>query len=192
MQNIERHERFSGKSARTYLTDSEVNKLIESAKSIGRYGRRDSLMIYLAYRHGLRASELVNLRWNQVIFDKAVIHIERLKHGDPATHPLHGDELRALRQLKRESQNAFVFSTERGGPMEVSGFNKIVKRAGITAGLGDSIHPHMLRHACGHQLAAKGVDTRAIQGYLGHRNIQSTVIYTQLAPERFNGFEKLF
>lgn len=194
MSKQEAQQSFSGKfEERGYLLDAEVDKLIESARKVGRYGHRDALMILMTYRHGLRASELVNLRWDHVQLEQGNLVVERLKHGDASVQPMTGEEIRALRKLKRDQAegSVFVFTTERGGPMEVTGFNKLVKRAGVLASLPVNVHPHMLRHSCGHQLAAKGVDTRAIQGYLGHRNIQHTVIYTKLAANRFKDFGKL-
>ena len=115
-------------------------------------------MILVAYRHGLRASELVDLRWDQVDFNQAALHVRRVKQGTPATHPILGDELRALRQLQREQEprSPFVFTIERGSPFTTSGFAKLVERAGEAAGLGFPAHPHMLRHACGFALANKG------------------------------------
>ncbi len=142
--------------------------------------------------HGLRAAELVDLRWDQIDFGKpAVLHVRRLKNGTPATHPLSGRELRDLRRLQRESQPSdFVFVTERGAPFAVRGFQAMVERAGKAAGFAFKIHPHMLRHACGYKLANDGVDTRALQAYLGHRSIQHTVRYTELSPDRFKRFWK--
>ena len=105
--------------------------------------------------------------------------------GQPATHPLLGDELRALRALKREAKSPFIFVSERGAPFSVAGLQKLVERAGVEAKLPFKIHPHMLRHATGFALANKGTDTRTLQAYLGHRSIQSTVRYTELAPGRF-------
>jgi type 1 fimbriae regulatory protein FimB/type 1 fimbriae regulatory protein FimE len=173
---------------REHLTATEVEALIESAKG-NRHGHRDATMILLAYRHGLRASELVDLRWEQVDFTAATLHVRRLKKGTPATHPLRGDEMRVLRRLQRESPaSAFVFVSERASPFSPAGFAKMVERAGIAAGLDFKAHPHMLRHACGFALANAGHDTRALQAYLGHRNIQHTVRYTELAPDRFKDF----
>jgi type 1 fimbriae regulatory protein FimB/type 1 fimbriae regulatory protein FimE len=171
---------------REYLTEAEVEALIEAAKG-NRYGHRDSTMILVAYRHGLRVSELVDLRWDQVDFNKATLHVRRVKQGTPATHPVLGDELRALRRLQREQEprSAFVFTSERGSPFTTAGFARLVERAGAAAGLGFPAHPHMLRHACGFTLANKGTDTRTLQAYLGHKNIQHTVRYTELAPGRF-------
>lgn len=173
--------------SREHLTPAEVERLIEAARA-GRWGHRDATMILLAYRHGLRAAELTDLRWDQVDFQGAVLHVRRVKRGTPATHPLSGIELRALRRLQRESDaSPFVFVSERGAPFTTSGFAKLIRRAAEKAGLEIKAHPHMLRHAAGYKLANDGVDTRTLQAYLGHRNIQHTVRYTELAPGRFKG-----
>jgi type 1 fimbriae regulatory protein FimB/type 1 fimbriae regulatory protein FimE len=173
---------------REYLTAAEVEALIDAAKA-NRHGHRDASMILLAFRHGLRAAELVTLEWSQVDFTAAVLHVRRVKKGTPATHPLRGDEMRALRKLQRESAaSPFVFTSERGAPFTTAGFAKMVERAGTAAGFDFKAHPHMLRHACGFALANAGHDTRALQAYLGHRNIQHTVRYTELSPNRFKDF----
>jgi integrase len=173
---------------REHLTAGEVEALIEGAKQ-NRYGHRDATMILMAYRHGFRPSELVDLRWSQVDFDGHRLHVRRAKKGNPATHPLQGDTMRALRRLRKESPHAdFVFLSERGSPFSPAGFAKMVERVGEAAGLGFKAHPHMLRHACGYKLANDGKDTRSLQAYLGHRNIQHTVRYTELAPDRFKDF----
>ena len=116
----------------------------------------------------------------------------RLHLGDrpaPATHPLRGDEIRALRKLQRESPvSLYVFVSERGSPFSTAGFAKMIERAGLQAGFDFKCHPHMLRHACGFALANAGHDTRALQAYLGHKNIQHTVRYTEMAPTRFKDF----
>jgi integrase len=170
---------------REHLTEREVERLIDAAKD-NRWGHRDATMILLAFRHGLRVSELVDLRWEQVDSENATLHVRRTKQGNPATHPLTGRELRALRKLKRESKSPFVFFvSERGTPFASRGFQAMVERAGQAAGFNMKIHPHMLRHACGYKLANDGVDTRTIQAYLGHKSIQHTVRYTELAPTRF-------
>jgi integrase len=174
---------------REYLTDAEVESLTEAAKG-NRYGHRDATMILMGYRHGFRPSELVDLRWDQIDFDTATLAVRRVKRGTPSTHPIIGDEMRALRRLQREQEpkSAFVFTSERGSPFAPSGFARLIERAGMAAGLKFKVHPHMLRHACGFALANKGHDTRALQAYLGHRNIQHTVRYTELAPDRFKDF----
>lgn len=146
-------------------------------------------MILLAYRHAFRVSELVSLRWDQVDLAQGRLHVRRRKNGNPSTHPLHGPELRALRRLQRDYPDSrYVFATERKGPLTDSKVRKMVARAGETAGLAFPIHPHMFRHAAGYKLANDGQDTRAIQHYLGHRNICHTVRYTELSPDRFKDF----
>ena len=174
---------------REYLTEAEVERLMDAAKG-NRWGHRDATIILVGYRHGLRVSELMDLRWDQVDFATATLHVRRVKQGSPSTHPILGDELRALRRLQREQEpkSPFVFTSERGSPFGTAGFARMVERAGVEAKLGFKVHPHMLRHACGFALASKGHDTRALQAYLGHKNIQHTVRYTELSPTRFKNF----
>ena len=176
--------------SREHLTETEVEKLIEAAKA-NRHGHRDTTMLLVAYRHGLRASEICDLLWDQIDFPSATLHVHRVKNGKPSTHPVRGDELRALRKLEREApKSPFVFVTERGGPFTTDSFNWLVKRAGQKARFPFQVHAHMLRHATGYRLAGDGHDTRAIQDYLGHKNIQHTVRYTELSPTRFKDFWK--
>ena len=131
-----------------------------AAQKYGRYGHRDATMILITYRHGLRASEVCDLQWHQVELGAGRLHVRRAKRGTPSVHPMQGDEIRALRRLQREQPGGpHVFVSER-----------------------------MLRHACGYALANAGHDTRALQAWLGHRNIQHTVRYTELAPDRFRDF----
>jgi integrase len=173
---------------REYLTPAEVEKLMKAARS-GRYGHRDATLILIAYRHGLRAVEICDLEWSQVEFSRsAALHVRRAKNGKPATHPIRGDEIRALRALKAETEGGFVFETERGGPFTPDAVNRMIKRIGQRAGFPFQVHAHMLRHACGYALANKGHDTRSIQDWLGHRAIQHTVRYTELTTERFKDF----
>lgn len=175
--------------SREYLLENEVAIVIEAAGKLGRHGLRDATLIMIAYRHGLRVSELVSLRWDQMDMNQGLIHVVRSKNGVPSVHPLRGPELRALRRLQREYPNTpYLFVSERKAPMTADGVRKIVTRAGRHAGLPFPIHPHMLRHATGYKLANDGQDTRAIQHYLGHRNIQHTTRYTDLAPNRFKNF----
>jgi len=173
---------------REHLTPDEVEGLIVAAKG-NRHGHRDALMVLLAFRHGLRAAEVVDLRLEQVDFKTATLHVRRVKNGTPSTHPLTGRQLRELRRHKRESaQSPFVFVSERGAPLSAPGFSRMIERAAIAAKLGIKAHAHMLRHATGYKLANDGHDTRSLQAYLGHRNIQNTTRYTALAPDRFKGF----
>ena len=177
--------------SREYLTPAEVEKLLQASSKVGRHGARDRTLILLAYRHGLRVSELVALRWEQIDFKAGLVHVSRLKNGLASTHPIRGVELRALRELRRAYPDSpYVFVTEREGPMTPATARKLIARAGEKARLPFPIHPHMLRHSTGYKLANDGHDTRSIQQYLGHRNITHTVRYTELSPERFKGFWK--
>ena len=165
---------------REHLTEREVDKLIETAKG-NRWGQRDSTMILMAFRHGLRASEVCGLQWSDVEFETGTLHLRRAK-GETATHPLLGDQLWALRDLKLEAKSSFNFVSERRAPFTTSGLAKLIERVGIEAKMPFKVHPHMLRHVTGFVLANKGTDTRTLQAYLGHRSIQSAVRYTELAP----------
>src|SRR5262252_9196454 len=167
---------------REYLTEREVEQLIEGCQG-NRRPHRDATMILLAFRHGLRASELCDLQWTQVDFKAGTLAVTRVKNGTPATHPLTGRELRALRRLHREAEgrSPFLFVSERRSSMTVSNFQKLITKAGAVARLKIKVHPHMLRHACGFHQANAGRDTRSLQAYLGHKNIQHTVRYTELA-----------
>ena len=169
---------------REYLTPGEVDRLVKTARGRGRYGQRDSLAILMAFRHGLRVSELVG---SQVDFVTQRVTVHRLKGSLDATHPIEGDELRELRKLARtqETGTRFLFMTERAAPVSVAWFQRMLSRVGVECGL-PLVHPHMLRHATGFALADKDRKVREIQDYLGHRNIQNTVGYTRLAPSRFD------
>jgi type 1 fimbriae regulatory protein FimB/type 1 fimbriae regulatory protein FimE len=116
------------------------------------------------------------------------LHVRRLKGPEDSVHPLRGPQIRALRQLRREQiDGPYVFVSERGGPITDATARKMIARAGRLAKLEFAVNPHMLRHACGYKLANDGIDTRTLQAYLGHTNIQNTVRYTKLAAGRFNG-----
>jgi type 1 fimbriae regulatory protein FimB/type 1 fimbriae regulatory protein FimE len=181
----------SKRRPREYLTPNEIEKLLNASKQIGRYGSRDAAMILMAYRHGLRVSELIALKWSQIDLKQGLLHVNRMKNGITSTHPLFGPELRALRIVKRDYPGSeYVFMTERKSPITDSTFRKIVARAGREAKLSMPIHPHMLRHSTGFKLANDGQDTRSIQHYLGHKNIQHTVRYTEISPVRFKNFWK--
>jgi type 1 fimbriae regulatory protein FimE len=173
---------------REYLTEKEVERLIEAARRRGRNGLRDSAAILLAYRHGLRAQELCQLRWAQVDLKNGRLHVNRAKGGIESVHPLHGPELRALRPL--QGKTPYVFVTEAGTPVTTAWFLRMIQRTGKAAKLEFPVHPHMLRHSTGFKLANQGEDTRSLAHYLGHRNLQSTARYTALAPDRFKGFWK--
>jgi type 1 fimbriae regulatory protein FimB/type 1 fimbriae regulatory protein FimE len=181
----------SERRTREYLTSKEVDSLMKAAKKLGRHGLRDSTMILVAFRHGLRVSELISLKWSQVNLSQAIIHINRRKNGISTSHPLWGPELRALRQIQRNyPETPYLFVSERKSPMTASTFSKIMARAASEAGFSFPVHPHMLRHSTGFKLANEGQDTRSIQHFLGHKNIQHTVRYTEMVPDRFKNFWK--
>ena len=163
---------------------------MEAARD-NRYGARDSALIFCMYRHGLRVSELCALDWSAIDFEQKELHVRRSKLGKPATHPIRGDELRALRRVHRDAgapRHGPVFVSERGTAFTRDGINKLIARAGAAAGFGYRVHPHMLRHACGFALAKAGHDTRRLQDYLGHKSINSTVRYTELDASKFHDF----
>ena len=174
---------------REYLTLAEIEKPIEAAKG-NRYGHRDATMILVAFQHGFRASEIIELEWSDIDFNAAEMHVERKKRGKSPRHPIRGDELRALRRLHKEqdSKSAFVFVSERGAPFTRDSFNWMVKRARKKADLPFQVHTHMLRHSTRYKLANDGADTRSIQSYLGHRDIRHTVRYTELSAKPFRDF----
>jgi type 1 fimbriae regulatory protein FimB len=169
---------------REYLTESEVDQLLAQAKKFGRASQqqRNYTIVLMVYRHGLRASEAADLRWTDIDFDKGTILVRRCKGSDDSTHFLQGDEMRALRKLQREAKpSPFVF-----GAIAETAISTLVKRIGKNL-YTFPIHAHMLRHSCGYYLANKGIDTRTIQAYLGHKNIENTVRYTKLSPNKFKG-----
>lgn len=174
---------------REYLRSSEIKAMIRAAKKVGRHGVRDGAIILLMFRHGLRTAELVALKWMQIDLAGGYIEVHRVKHGRDSIHPLRSPELRALRALQRDyTDTSYVFVSERKAPLSTRSVRHIIDRAGELAGIPFQVHPHQLRHGCGYYLATQGHDTRAIQDYLGHRNIQHTVRYTQLNPSRFESF----
>ena len=174
--------------AREYLTEAEVERLMDAARK-GRWGHRDATLILLMVRHGLRVTEAVDLKWDQIDSAKGHLHVCRLKGGISSVHPLQGDELRALRKLQHEQEpkSAFMFTSERGGPFSRFAVNKMIEKAGEQAGI-RNCHPHSLRHTCGHLLADAGHDTRRLQLWLGHADIKHTAKYSELSAKPFNAF----
>jgi integrase len=177
---------------RKYLSPDEARRVIDAAGKVGRQRLRDQTLLTLIYRHGLRVSEAVNVRWTDFDLNAPrdrTFFVRRLKGGNDGTHTLEPDTVRLLKRLKAESDSPYVFVSERGGPMSVDAVQLIVKRAGELAGLEFQAHPHQLRHAAGFALANQdGIanDTRLIQDFLGHKDIKSTVIYTTLSQKRLS------
>ena len=178
-------------NAKNFLTTSEMKKFLEAARK-GRHGVRDYCLMLTAYRHGLRVSELIDIRLKDLDFDSARIYVRRLK-GTLSTHqPIEGDELRSIRTWLKIRENYpnvnsnYLFLSERG-PLTRQAVNYLVEQIGKRAKLNFKVNPHMLRHSTGYYLANKGCDTRLIQDYLGHRNITHTVRYTRTSAHRFEG-----
>jgi type 1 fimbriae regulatory protein FimB len=176
-------------SDRKHLVSAEVDKLMEAAKS-SRNAARDRCFLLLMFRHGLRVSEACGLKLSQVDTDSRVLHVKRLKAGLSTTHPLRGDELRMIKlwlaeRAKMKPDTDTFFLSERRGPLSRKTAWMMIRDYGKQADLAVAAHPHMLRHACGFALADQGADTRLIQDYLGHQNIQHTVRYTATNPARF-------
>src|SRR6267143_6048953 len=174
---------------RKHLVSAEVEKLLEAAKGT-RNAARDRCLLLLMFRHGLRVSEACGLQLSQVDIESRVLQVARLKQGLSTTHPLRGDELRSIKlvlteRAKMQPETDAFFVTERRGPLSRKTAWVMIRDYGKLAGLSVEAHPHMLRHACGFALADQGADTRLIQDYLGHRNIQHTVMYTATNPARF-------
>lgn len=176
---------------RTYLTEEEIRRLLDAAKN-STYGTRDHLMILMAFRHGFRVSELIDVRLTDLDLDARRIFVRRLNEGTSTIQPIPGDELRAIRALLRlrgDGGEPHLFLGERG-PFTRQAVNYIVRQAGERAGFGFRVHPHMLRHSTGYYLANRGCDTRLIQDYLGHVYITHTARYTKAASFDFEGLWK--
>lgn len=172
---------------RKYLTQPEMDRLLEAANR-GRHPGRDRLMILMAFRHGLRVSELIALEWSSIDFVRGRIFIARLKAGRHGTHTLSPEELTALEALKKAQQGSrFVFPSNRGTKMLRTNVNRIIREATKTADIPVRVTPHRLRHSCGFQLADRNVEVRRIQQYLGHKSILSTVVYVDLAGRALDG-----
>ena len=152
--------------------------MIQAAKKSGRHRVRDEAIILLMFRHGLRTAELVALKWTQIDLAGGYIEVHRVKHGHDSIYPLRSPELRALRQIQRDyTGTSYVFVCGRKAPLSTRSIRHIVARAGELAGIAFKVHPHQLRHACGYYLAAQGHVTRAIQDYLGHKNIHRRTLF---------------
>lgn len=179
---VDAHERD-----RDFLSEVEVDALLASARK-GRFGQRDHAMLLTMYRHGLRVSELVAMKRDAIDFNAGRIWVKRNKAGLSTHQPLTGEELRALKAHLRGRKDGlpWLFLSSQGGRMTRQNVNYIIHQAGIRAGLGH-VHPHMLRHSCGHALANKGTDTRLMQDWLGHRDIRHTTWYSRTSAQRFDG-----
>jgi type 1 fimbriae regulatory protein FimB len=181
---VDAHER-----TRDYVTEEEFLALVEATRQ-SRHHWRDAAMLMLTFYHGLRASELCNLQRKDVDLKHGRLWVARVKGSLSTEQPLLPEELRVLKRYLKERSNAqlpWLFLTERGEPFTRFAINYLVRAAAERAGLALAVHPHMLRHGCGHALANRGYDLRLIQDYLGHRDPKHTTRYTRTAASRFEG-----
>lgn len=169
----------------TVWTPAEVRRLIDATKK-NRMALRDRALLTLCFGHGLRVSEVIEMRRVDLRINEARISIRREKGGISADHPLSGGEQRALRAWLRtrvdDHPNLFVTST--GAPLSRFAVNRIVERAAAEAGLPGRAYPHALRHSTGAALANAGYDIRHIAEMLGHKSMENSRRYTRLAPSR--------
>lgn len=183
----------SNKDLRTreYLTTSEIDELIKALRKKSRNPDRDICLVTMMFRHALRVSEAIALKWEQVDFDGGKLHVNRLKGSEDAVHPITGEVMRLLRKLKRKNPTSrYIFLSERKSPLTSQAIYRMLRNIEPLLGWDFPIHPHMLRHSCGYHLANDGRDLRAIQMYMGHKSINNTVIYTKLSGKQFNNFWK--
>ena len=177
---------------RRYLTQSEVEQLLEAAKA-GSAPERDYCLILMSFVHGFRVSEVRHLTLSDIDMQEGCLYIHRLKQGFSTTHPLLAKEMKALkawlkvRKNLKGAESDWLFLSRWGRPLSRQRLYQLIQNLGEVAGISVCSHPHMLRHACGFALADRGVDTRLIQDYLGHRNIRHTVRYTASNAARFKG-----
>ncbi|HBW1064771.1 TPA: type 1 fimbria switch DNA invertase FimE [Klebsiella pneumoniae] len=178
---------------RRFLTAKEVQAMMQAARQ-GPTGERDYCLILLAFRHGMRISELLDLHYHDLDLNEGRVNVRRLKNGFSTIHPLRFDEREAIERWslvragwKAADKTDALFISRRGTALSRQQAYRIIRSAGENAGTVTHTHPHMLRHACGYELAERGTDTRLIQDYLGHRNIRHTVRYTASNAARFAG-----
>jgi len=181
---------------RKHLTQTEISSMID-AVSRSPNGLRDQCIIMLCFHHGFRISELLRLRCSDIMLDEGGIDINRLKNGFSTVHPLLPTERSAVSSWlstrsswKGASVCQELFMSRRGVAMSRQQAYRIIRQSGVKAGIVVNTHPHMLRHSCGYALADRGIDTRLIQDYLGHRNIRHTVRYTASNMARFKNIWK--
>ena len=166
---------------RRHILPAEFDRML--AQCGGRRDTRDRALLLVAYRHGLRRNELCALQWAQIDATSRTLAVKRSKDGIAATHPIQQDTWRALQRLPRHG--AYVFTGHDGAPLSPRAVHHVLARLSRAAGLPFTVNPHMMRHGCGYALANRGVPTRTIQLYLGHRSIQSTARYTALDASAF-------
>jgi type 1 fimbriae regulatory protein FimB len=178
---------------RKYLTQTEIASMLQIAQAAARFSARDYCLLYMSFIHGFRVSETCHLRLSDLDLNHGSLYIRRMKNGFSTTHPLLPQEIAVIRAwlvertALRGADSDWLFLSRHGGPLSRQRVYQIIQGLGKKANIAVVSHPHMLRHACGFALADRGVDTRLIQDYLGHRNIRHTVRYTASNAARFRG-----
>ena len=177
--------------SRDYVRPEEVRRLLKAALTDGRHAHRNYTLILLCYRHALRVSELSELRWRMIDFNRKVIRVKRILNGIDSVQPLRREELTALRKLKRDYPgHSYLFINRFSKQMSEKSINRVVGNSGRKAKLRIRVTPSMLRRACGYALAKAGHSMVAVQHYLGHRNIRHTLRYFALPDRPFKDFWK--
>lgn len=179
------------RGAPKFLTKREVDHLIQVAYKTGNKAlrKRNALLLRMLFQHGLRRTEAINLPWNQINLLDSQLVIYRAKNGKVCHHPIPEVELRQLNAHKKTcNPGPYVFTSHFGTPFSPSGIKILIDTIAAKSDIPYAVHPHMFRHACGYWLANNGEDTRAIQEYLGHKDIKKTEIYTEIARNRFDKF----
>jgi integrase len=167
---------------REHLSKDEVLALCKAARS-NRQGARDAAAIWLAFNHGLRVSELADLRWSDVQWQERRLMVRRLKGSQSGEHPLTEHDKRFLGPLRAKGQRP----ADRVFAITAAGFRKMLARLALPAELAAlNPHPHMLRHACGYDMVGRA-DLQARAAFMGHKRLENTVRYSHLAPEQFEG-----
>lgn len=162
-----------------FLTEAETKKLIGEISS-----KRDKAIFLLAYRHGLRASEIGLLQRNDFDDKQLRLNIHRLKGSLSGVHPLQADEVRILKSYSRTREDSlpYLFPSRKGAPISRAMLDVLIKDYGEKAKLpDDKRHFHVLKHSIATHLLDTGADIRFVQDWLGHANIQNTVIYAQIS-----------
>ena len=161
-----------------YLTQDELKRLFDAISN-----KRDKAIFLVAYEHGLRACEIGILRLEDINLDSARIRIERVKNSQGGEYLLQPNELKVIKAWLRQRKNAnpYLFPSIRGSPISRRTLDYHIKRYGAIAGIPpEKRHFHVLKHSIATHLLEAGADIRFVQDWIGHKNIQNTVVYTQI------------
>ncbi len=156
------------------LNKKEVNQLFDVTNN-----QKHKLVLSLLYYVGLRLNEIRNLRWEDIDFEREIIHVKKAKGSKHRTVFLHNKLKEMLK--KRQNKKGFILISERGNKYSKRSIQMIVKKAKNKASIDRKVTPHTLRHSFATHLLENGADIRIIQKLLGHENLQTTQIYTHIA-----------